>query len=217
MSLFTDITERVRSVLFRRRDEHELAEELAFHAAMEAEKLERRGLSPAEARRQSALMLGGVERVKDDVRDARGTRLLHDGQRDVAYALRTLARNPGFAAVAILTLAVGIGGTTAVYSAVDAVLLQPLPYQQPGQLVRLYYTDVRRKEDRGVVTPVHFLDYRQSMASFSSVAALFLYSESGADIGTGDDVRRIRILPVSADYFDVVRVQPFIGRPFSRD
>ena len=217
MSVLTDIIERVRSVIFRRRDERELAEELEFHATMEAEQLERGGLNAAEARRRSALALGGVERVKDDVRDARGTRFLHDGQRDVAFALRTLARNPGFATVAILTLAVGIGGTTAVYSAVDAVLLQPLPYQQPGQLVRLYYTDVRRKESGGVVTPVHFLDYRQSMSSFSSIAALFLYSESGADIGTGDNVRRIRLLPVSADYFDVVRVQPSIGRPFGRD
>jgi hypothetical protein len=184
---------------------------------MEAQQLERRGLSASEARRRSALALGGIERVKDDVRDARGTRFLHDGQRDFGFALRTLARNPGFATVAMLTLAVGIGGTTAVFSAVDAVLLQPLPYQQPGQLVRLYYTDVRRKADRGVVTPVHFLDYRQSMSSFSSIAALFLYDEPGADIGTGDDVRRVRLLPVSADYFDVVRVQPSIGRPFGRD
>jgi predicted permease len=217
MSVLSDLIERARSIIFKSRDERELAEELEFHATMEAEQLERHGLTPGEARRRSALALGGIERVKDDVRDARGTRFLHDGERDFAFALRTLARNPGFAAVAILTLAVGIGGTTAVFSAVDAVLLQPLPYQQPGQLVRLYYTDIRRKEDRGVVTPVHFLDYRQSMSSFSSVAALFLYNETGADIGTGDDVRRIRLLPVSADYFDVVRVQPSIGRPFGRD
>jgi len=217
MGVFADLIERVRSIIFRRRDERELAEELEFHATMEAEQLERGGLSATEARRRSALALGGIERVKDDVRDARGTRFLHDGQRDFGFALRTLARNPGFATVAILTLAVGIGGTTAVFSAVDAVLLQPLPYQQPGQLVRLYYTDVRRKVDRGVVSPVHFLDYRQSMASFSSIAALFIYSDAGADIGTGDDVKRIRLLPVSADYFDVVRVQPSIGRPFGRD
>jgi len=216
-SMFSDIVERVRSIIFRARDERELVEELRFHEDMEAEQLMRRGQSPSEARRRSALALGGVERVRDDVRDARGTRLLHDGGRDFGFALRTLARNPGFATVAILTLAVGIGGTTAVFSAVDAVLLQPLPYQQPGQLVRLYYTDTRRKEDRGVVTPVHFLDYRQSMASFGSVAALFLYNETGADIGTGDDVRRIRLLPVSADYFDVVRVQPVIGQAFGRD
>jgi predicted permease len=217
MSVVSDIIERVRSIIFRRRDERELAEELEFHAAMEAEQLEHHGMSGDEARRRSVLALGGVERVKEDVRDARGTRLLHDGSRDFAFALRTLARNPGFATVAILTLAVGIGGTTAVFSAVDAVLLQPLPYQQPGQLVRLYYTDVRRKIDRGVVTPVHYLEYRRSASSFSAVAAVYLYDETGADIGSGDDVRRIRTLPVSADYFDVVRTAPFIGRPLARD
>src|SRR5574338_91040 len=104
--------------------------------------------------RRSAVALGGVERIKEDARDARGTRSLHDVSRDVAFAVRTLTRNPGFAMVAILTLAVGIGGTTAVYSAVDAVLLQPLPYQRPEQLVRIYYTDARRRIERGYVTPV---------------------------------------------------------------
>src|SRR5690242_11624758 len=184
MSMLSDLIERVRSVIFSRRDERELAEELEFHTEMETKQLERAGFSPAEARRRSAVVLGGAERVKEDVRDARGTRFLHDGWRDVGFALRTLARNPGFAAVAILTLAVGIGGTTAVYSAVDAVLLQPLPYQQPGQLVRLYYTDVHRKEIRGFVTPVHFLDYRERMSSLGSTAAIGTYNETGADVGT---------------------------------
>jgi predicted permease len=217
MSVLSDIIERVRSIIFSGRDEREMAEELHFHEDMEAEQLERRGLSPTEARRRSALALGGIERVREDVRDARGTRFLHDTGRDFGFALRTLARNPGFAVVAILTLAVGIGGTTAVFSAVDAVLLQPLPYQQPGQLVRLYYTDSRRKEDRGFVSPVLFLDYRERMSSFGSTAAIGTYDESGADIGTGDDVRRIRILGVSADYFDVVRVPPFVGRGLQRE
>ena len=217
MSLFADLIERVRSVIFRGRDERELAEELRFHTEMDAEQLERAGVSPAEARRRSSLLLGGVEQVKEEVRDARGTRLFHDMGRDFGFALRTLGRNPGFATVSILTLAVGIGGTTAVFSAVDAVLLQPLPYQQPGQLVRLYYTDSRRKVDRGFVSPVLFLDYRQSMGSFASTAALGTYSETGADIGTGNDVRRIRTLSVSADYFDVVRVPPVLGRALQRD
>jgi len=216
MSMLSDIVERVRSIIFRGRDERELAEELEFHAEMDARHREHGGLGALEARRQSALALGGVERVKDEVRDARGTRLLYDGSRDVTFSLRTLARNPGFATVAILTLAVGIGGTTAVFSAVDAVLLEPLPYQQPGQLVRLYYTDARRKEEKGFVTPVHFLDYRDNLSSFSAMAALGTYSETGADVGTGDNVRRVRTLQVSADYFDVVRVAPFIGRGLQR-
>ena len=217
MSMLSDLVERVRSIIFRGRDERELAEELRFHTDMDAERLQGSGLSAGEARRQSALMLGGVERVKEDVRDARGTRLFHDAGRDFGFAVRTLLRNTGFASVAILTLAVGIGGTTAVFSAVDAVLLQPLPYQQPGQLVRVYYSEARRREERGFVTPVHFLDYRERMASFGAIAALGTYSETGADIGTGDDVRRIRILGVSADYFDVVRVQPRVGRALQRD
>ena len=217
MSMLSDLVERVRSIIFRGRDERELAEELRFHTDMDAELLQGSGLSAGEARRQSALMLGGVERVKEDVRDARGTRLFHDAGRDFGFAVRTLLRNPGFASVAILTLAVGIGGTMAVFSAVDAVLLQPLPYQQPGQLVRVYYSEARRREERGFVTPVHFLDYRERMASFGAIAALGTYSETGADIGTGDDVRRIRILGVSADYFDVVRVQPRVGRALQRD
>jgi len=217
MSMLSDLVERVRSIIFRGRDERELAEELRFHTDMDAELLQGSGLSAGEARRQSALMLGGVERVKEDVRDARGTRLFHDAGRDFGFAVRTLLRNPGFASVAILTLAVGIGGTMAVFSAVDAVLLQPLPYQQPGQLVRVYYSEARRREERGFVTPVHFLDYRERMASFGAIAALGTYSETGADIGTGDDVRRIRILGVSSDYFDVVRVQPRVGRALQRD
>src|SRR5688572_23465929 len=141
MSVFTDWIERLRSIVFRGRDERELAEELQFHADMDVEQFQRTGLDAKEARRRSALMLGGVERVKEDVRDARGTRLFHDIGRDFGFALRTLSHSPGFATVAILTLGLGIGGTTAVFSAVDAVLLQPLPYQQPGQLARLYMAD----------------------------------------------------------------------------
>lgn len=161
---------------------------------------------------------GALGRADRPAREGRPPAALALGEvwRDARFALRALRRNPGFAAVAIITLAVGIGGTTAVFSAVDAVLLEPLPYQQPGQLVRLYYSDARRAIERGFVTPVHFLDYRESMASFASVAALGTYSERGADIGVGDNVRRIRILPVSADYFDVVRVAPFVGRSFQR-
>ncbi len=217
MSVISDAIERLRALLFRRREERELAEELRFHVDMETRKLEQAGVSHAEARRRGLLALGGIEQVKEEVRDARGTRLVEDSAGDFAFALRTLSRSPGFAIVAILTLAVGIGGTTAVFSAVDAVLLQPLPYQQAGQLVRLYQTHVAHPDARTFVTPVHFLDYRSRLSSLDALAGVMNYNESGADIGSGAAVRRIRILAVSADYFDVLRVHPELGRPFQRD
>ncbi len=193
------------------------SEELQFHVEMEAEKNQRAGMTADEARRHGHIALGGIERTKEDVRDARGTRLFEDVRGDIAYACRMLVRSPGFAVVAILTLAVGIGGTTAVYSAVDAVLLQPLPYQQPGQLVRLYQYFPDNPAARSFVTPVHMVEYRSRLTSLDAVAGLLTYDEGGADIGAGDDVRRIHLLPVTADYFDVVRVRPLVGGGFRHD
>lgn len=217
MSAFSDIVARVRALLFRSREERELQEELRFHLEMEAEQNRRAGLSDAEALRRGHIALGGVERTKEDVRDARGTRHFEDFIGDVSFARRTLARSPGFAIVAILTLALGIGGTTAVYSAVDAVLVQPLPYQDPGRLVRLYFYYDHHREERGFVSPVLFLDYRSKLASLDGAAAVFTYNEAGADVGTGDRVRRVRVLRVSSDYFDVIRTRPRLGAPFGRD
>ncbi|HEY2376109.1 MAG TPA: ABC transporter permease [Gemmatimonadaceae bacterium] len=217
MSMLSDLLLRLRAIVFRRAEDRELEEELRVHVEMEEEYRRRSGVSHAEAHRQAVMALGGVERVKEDVRDARRTRAFFDGAGDVRFAFRTLRRNPVFAAVAVLTLAIGIGGATAVFSAVDTVLLAPLPYSQPGRLVRLYNTDVRAPNDHGFVTPVHFLEYRDGMSSFASVAAVMTYDAVGADIGRGDRARRIRVLPVSADYFDVLGVRPALGRAFSRD
>jgi predicted permease len=217
MSLASDCLERLRSLLFHSRDERELDEELRTHLEMEAEHRRRTGASADSAVRTAALALGGIERVKDDVRDARGTRSLFDVRRDVGLAVRALANKPAFAIVTLATLAIGIGGTTAVFSAIDAVLLQPLPYSQSEQLVRLYQHRDDRPNARDVVTPVHFVEIRRRMGAFAAAAALNLYSESGADIGSGDRLRRIRTIPTTTDYFDVIRVRPEMGRGFTHD
>jgi putative ABC transport system permease protein len=104
-----------------------------------------------------------------------------------------------------------------VFSAVDAVLLQPLPYQQPGQLVRLYQSWTQNPQYKGFVTPVHYVAIRDQVASFDGAAAIGTYSAVGADIGSGDDVRRIRLLPTSFNYFDVVRVRPILGSSYTVD
>jgi predicted permease len=217
MSILSDLRERVRSLVFHARDEREMDEELRTHIEMDAEYRRRSGVAGDGAARDAAIAFGGIERVKDDVRDARGTGVLFDIRRDVSLAVRSLANKPGFALVTLATLAVGIGGTTAVFSAVDAVMLQPLPYSEAGQLVRLYQHLDIRPNDRSVVTPVHFVEIRRRTGAFAATAALNLYSESGADIGSGDHVRRIRTLPTTVDYFDVIRERPEIGRGFTPD
>jgi predicted permease len=217
MSLLSDLLARARSLLFRAREEVELDEELRFHVDMETEHQKALGQTTDQARRQSQIELGGVEPVKELVRDARGTRMFDEIKQDFGYTLRTLKRSRGFAAVTILTLAIGIGGTTAVFSAVDAVLLEPLPYQEPGQLVRLYQASTREPQYKGFVTPVHYVAIREQVGSFDGAAAILTYSSHGADIGTGESVRRIKVLPTSYNYFDVVRVRPVLGSSYTID
>jgi predicted permease len=217
MSFFSDLVERVRSLVFRRHDERELDEELRFHLEMEAELRRQSGADTAEARRQSALALGGLDRTKEDVRDASGTRWLNDAWADVALAIRVLRQRPTFTIVAVLTLAIGIGGTTAVFSAVDRVLIEPLPFAHPGQLVRLYHDNDHRHEAHGFVTPVHFVAYHDRLHSFDHLAAMYTYTIGGGDITTDDGARRVRVLQVSADYFDVLATRLEAGRPFAGD
>ena len=211
---WSELRYRLRALFRRGAVERDLDEELRFHLEREAEKLRREGLDTSESRRRARLALGGVEVAKEADRDARGVAALEALGRDVRYAWRGLRARPGFAAAVVLTLALGIGGTTAVFSAVDTVLLKPLPYPSPGRLVRIYAAWVKNRTEEMVSTPVHFLAYRGAAPALQSIAALNTYSETGADIGSGNGVRRIRTLEVSADYFDVLRVHPALGRGF---
>ncbi|MPZ16618.1 MAG: FtsX-like permease family protein [Luteitalea sp.] len=198
-------------------------EELAFHFARRVEDLIAQGLSDVEARDRAAREFGSVERVRRELQ-AIGHRRRQRERRahwwesltqDLRFAVRTLRKSPGFVAVVVATLALGMGGTTAVFSVVQTVLLAPLPYAEPGQLVR-FYQGSSPAEPGGYLTGPHVKEVRDHAASFEDVAVLFTYDETGLDLVEGGQARRLRILRVSSDYFRALRSGPLRGRAFDR-
>ena len=134
MSWYHELASSLGALFGRGRQEHEMDEELRFHIEMETKRNRDAGLSEDEARRRATRDFGGVERYKEDVRDERGTSWFYDGWRDVAFAARSLRRRAGFAAIATLTLALGLGATTTLFGVVKQVLLRPLPYGNPDRI-----------------------------------------------------------------------------------
>lgn len=137
MDTLRGILKQLRALFRGDAVERELDEELRFHIEMEREKHLRAGLPAVEAERAARLAFGGVERHKELVREARWTRPPADLLADLRYAVRGLVANRGFTAAALVTLALGIGGTTAIFTVLDAALLRPLPYAEPERLVEL--------------------------------------------------------------------------------
>ena len=145
----------------RRTIEHRLDDEMRFHLDMLTEKHVRGGLTTNEARRVALIEFGGTERFKDEARDEYRGRLGDELAQDARYAVRVMRRNPGFATAAVLTFALGIGATTAMFSVVNGVLLRPLPYADPGRLVAVWERNVARGQERNVVSVPNFEAWRE--------------------------------------------------------
>ncbi|MGH7483460.1 MAG: ADOP family duplicated permease [Longimicrobiales bacterium] len=202
-----------RALYLRHRDraEFEMDEEFTLHVELDTEANRRRGMSPREARRRALLAFGGVERFKEEGRDARGTRWLEDLMSDVRYAGRQLRRSPGFAAVAVLTLALGIGATTAIFSVVNGVLLRSLPFEEPERLVRLRTVIEGEGGGSGNLSPPNFLSLREETRAFADIVSFetIEYTWTG-----GGAARNLEGARVSAGFFEVLGEEPVLGRTF---
>ncbi len=200
------------SAFFRRsRLDREMADEMVAHLERETEQNLARGLPPDEAHHAARRAFGGLDQLQERERDARGFRWLEDGIRDVRFAVRQLAKSPGFTAVAVLTLAVGIGANTAIFSVVNSALLQPLPYPRPEQIVDVMETlpDGRRN---GSISGGAFKDWRENTTKFAHLAAYQSIQQNLTGRGAPE---RVNGLLVTGEFLSTLGVAPMIGRDFS--
>jgi predicted permease len=204
--------------LWRRRQlEEQLDKELRFHIEQHVSDLVARGYDLREARRQARLSLGGPEQVKEECRDARGTRWLEDLAQDLRYALRTLRQHPGFAAVALLTLALGIGATTVMFTLINGVLLKPLPFPSPDRLLTLNeqtkgITDYRWGDLWAYSYP-NYLDCKRASNSLDMAA----WRYNGGTVSAPGEPEHIDAAEISSELFSVLGVTLFRGRAFLPD
>ena len=201
---------RLLGVFAGRRRERELQDELAFHRDMLEAGHRDRGLDGDAARRAAALALGGQAQITEAWRDQRGLPFLDMLVQDVRYGIRVLRRTPGFALAALLTLAIGIGANAAIFSVVDAVLLQPLPYTDPDRLVTI--GDRNADGSSSNVGFTTMVDWRARSRSFEGLGVMRSWQPT---LMVNGEAERVSAVRVSADYFDMLGVWPALGRNFS--
>jgi predicted permease len=217
MRLWSRLRSWLQAMLRRSRMESEMDTELRFHIEAYAEDLVRSGVSRWEAMRRARLEFGGAERVKEECREARGVHFLETLIQDVRYGLRTLRKSPGFTAVAVLTLALGIGANTAIFSVLDGVLLKPLPYPHPEQLVSVDVTPLALDPSLRGMAPEDYFVFREQSSTFQDIG---IYAETDTDHDvnvTGiAEPERVHALDVTDGTLSLLGVSPMFGRIFSR-
>jgi putative ABC transport system permease protein len=190
--------------------EEELEKELRFHLDQHSADLIAQGLDPEEARRQARLALGGPEQVKEQCRDARGTRWLEDLLQDLRYGARMLMKNPGFTLVAVITLAAGIAANTTIFSAVDALVLRPFNFPNQERLVMVWGRGQDGYE-HGWITAADFNDCREQNRTFERLIA---FAPLGFDLVGDGQPEQFGGYRVSAGFFDALGARPALGRAF---
>ncbi len=207
--IWQDLLFRLRAVFHRSAEERDLNDELRFHFEKQVEKFRLAGISEQEARRRARLTFGGHEQLKEDCREARGTSFVENARQDLRYAVRQLRANPTFAIVIILTLALSIGANSAIFSVIDGVLIQSLPYRQPDKLVRIFLSNA--SYPKFPVNPFDFRDLRARSKSFEGMAA-YIHADLQLS-GSGEPIRLTGV-GITSGYFRVLGLTPELGREF---
>jgi putative ABC transport system permease protein len=200
----------MHSLFNKEQSERQLDDELRFHMERQISDYIAAGVTPTEACRRAQLDFGGLEAIKQETRESRRGNLLETLFLDLRYAFRTLRKNPGFTAVAVLTLALGIGGTSAIFSIVSSALLRPLPYHRPSELV--WVADENPRAHMTVVLESDYFAYKKLKDVFQDAAA-YEPGETHTLTGSGDAVR-LSAGAVTYNFLDVLGVRPAIGRGF---
>jgi len=203
---------RLRSIFHRDQLDRDLDDELAFHLAQRTDKNRASGLDPTEARYAAHRQLGNATYIKEGTRSLRTLPTVENLAQDVRYGARTLLRTPLFALIAVATLALGIGASTAIFSVVNSVLLRPLPYAQPERLVQVWETNLKASYNRNVVNPINFLDWTEQNLSFSGMAAIV---DTSTKLGLGHEPLQVPAILVSPQFFSVLGVAPMLGNSFA--
>src|SRR5712691_2879733 len=203
---------RIVALFTRGSIDRDIEKELGLHVDLIAEEYERAGMSREDAGRAALRRFGNVLQLRERGLDVRGFRMLEAVLRDAKYGVRGLLRTPVFTATVVLTLALGIGANTAIFSIVHGFLLRPLPYPDADRLVELY--EAIPGYARASVSPANWLDWQRESRNFESFAA---WNLAQATLTGGSEPVRIPGQKVSAELFRVMRVEPLVGRPFTQE
>ena len=217
MPLIPRLTSLWRNLFHKDRVDQECSEEIQAYLDMLTEAKLRQGLSPQEARRNALLELGGVEQVEERVREIRMGRFIETVRRDVRTGVRALVHSPVFTVVTVLSLALGIGANTAIFSVVNGLLLRPLPYPESEQIVHVWHTPPQQSFpglDRFSVSPANYLDWKAQSTAFEQIA---VYTDTGLSLSTSNEPLPLIGAVVSSDFFSVLRSNAMQGRTFTPD
>src|SRR5712671_6970601 len=210
MPLFVKARSLLRNLFLSRRAEVDLDEEVRSHLEMLTEENIRAGMPPREAQRAARIELGGIEQVKEQVREERIGNWLHSVISDCRYGIRQLRKNPGATAVMVFTLALAIGATTAIFSVVYGVLLRPMPYTDASRIMAIF--EVNSKGGWSHLADPNFDDFRDQNRSFQAIAK---YNANTASVSGALQPTRTMVASISPDFLKVFGVQSVIGRDFS--